>query len=98
MNTSPTIVAEGGLVSWINEQVGQVTGAFEGILYLIAIIIFILTAWKARTMVSVIMGFACAAVFVWAGNNIDFGSDKIKDQVNSVPAPEYSTIQVVDVT
>ncbi len=90
--TAPTVVAEGGVTGWINDQTSQFTEAFDGVLLLIASIVAVIIAFGGRTVLSALTGFAVGVLIYWGGTNIDFGKDKVEEQVMGTPSEAVLTI------
>lgn len=103
--TAPTVVAEGGALDWVNDQVGQLQETFSLVLFLIASVVFLIVAGANRTFLGFAMAFGVAVLIYWGGSNIDFGKEKIDNQVLgtddaavlAVGGPDVSSM-VVDVT
>lgn len=103
--TTPTVVAEGGALDWLNGQVDQLQESFSGVLFLIASVVFLMIAGSNRTFLGFAMAFGVAVAIYWGGNSIDFGKEKIDNQVLgtddaavlAVGGPDVSST-VVDVT
>lgn len=84
--TAPTVVAEGGITGFINEQVGQFTESFDLVLLLLASIVAVIIAFRGRTVLSALTGFIVGVLIYWGGTNIDFGKDKVEEQVMGTPS------------
>ena len=103
--TAPTVYAEGGALDWANDQIGQLLETFNLVLILIASVVFLIIAGANRTFLGFAMAFGVAVFIYWGGSNIDFGKEKIDNQVLgtddaavlAIGGPAVST-SAVDVT
>ena len=80
-STASTVVAEGGALDWVNDQIGQLMETFNLLLGLVASIVFVIIAGSNRTFLGFLTGFGVAVAIYWGGSNIDFGKEKIDNQV-----------------
>lgn len=80
-STASTVVAEGGALDWVNDQIGQLMETFNLLLGLVASIVFVVIAGSNRTFLGFLTGFGVAVAIYWGGSNIDFGKEKIDNQV-----------------
>ncbi|WP_209326328.1 hypothetical protein [Brevibacterium renqingii] len=91
--TAPAVVAEGGVTGWINDQVDEFTESFDGLLLLIASILCLIIAFRTRTVLGAVTGFVLGVLVYWGGTNIDFGKDKVEEQVMGTPS---SAVLMID--
>lgn len=60
---------------------------------LIAMIVFALIAGSNRTVLGVLSGFGIAVLIYWGGTNIDFGKEKVEDQVMGDPTSDVLVLE-----
>lgn len=92
--TAPDVMAEGGVTGWINDQVGEFTESFDLVLLLVASVLAAIIAFRGRTVLSALTGFIVGVLIYWGGTNIDFGKDKVEEQVMGTPSEAVMTIDV----
>lgn len=80
-STASTVVAEGGALDWVNGQIGELMETFNLLLGLVASFVFVIIAGSNRTFLGFLTGFGVAVAIYWGGSNIDFGKEKIDNQV-----------------
>ena len=76
INAASSLSVQGGVIDFVNQKTTETTGAIQGILVLVGLIVGMLIAWRGKNVGSVIMGILVGGLIAALPLLINFFSQR----------------------